>query len=818
MKKLVLTFLCAVFVTVISAFFTQNVSAATISVDGTACTLQDAILATNTDLDSGTCTVADGDVVGSYGNDTILLLNDITLTAIYSGTNGLPPINDSDSTLSIQSNVPGTQRTITRSSGSNFRIFQISGGRGVTFTDLIISNGRTTTTGASGSGIFNSSTLTLNNVTVTGNSTTSSGTPLAPIVGGGGIANSGTLTVRNSRIENNSATRYGGAILHTGTLLTVENSLIDNNQATFTGAALYVYSGSGGRTTNISGSTISNNTGPTAFASRHLSDSITLNITLDTTTIEDNTGVFYFEDAIVTITDSSILNNTESSLGNAVAGFSFIHSTATIDNSLFADNTSTAANGVAGIALYAATDVDITNSTFSGNAASSSTGHAGIALVNSSVHAGIPAIQNLYLLHSTITKNTGKYAGIILEGTPDAVSDIELHYNIIAENSTSSSSATKNCALNFAGHPSDLNFSSSYNIIGDTNPSNTLESCVNYFDNATDITDVLDAGLESLADNGGPTETHALEATSIAIDFAVGSTTSQDQRGSTRAQDGNGDLVFTSDSGSYELGTIVPPVVSTVDTNCTGVGCTVSLIRFGCKDPHADPFLSVNFLTPRNPQYPFYFHHPPFCAYTYFGFDIEPVPDPEELPPVLPETPLEDPVADPGIPSDENSCPVFNFKTVIKPHTALHSEQKNEVTVWQIFLRTQLQDLALPITGIYDAATINAVKSFQRMFEKVILVPWTLPPSKISYEKTKMGTGYIYKTTRGVANYLMGCTTDESVFIEDTGKTINIYDEMRKLYPETLPLPIQISEPATTTTTTTTSVYPETIPFGRPRR
>ncbi|HKH20293.1 MAG TPA: choice-of-anchor Q domain-containing protein, partial [Gammaproteobacteria bacterium] len=60
----------------------------------------------------------------------------------------------------------------------------------------------------------------------------------------------------------------------------------------------------------------------------------------------------------------------------------------------------------------------------------------------------------------------------------------------------------------------------------------------------------------TLANNGGPTLTHALPATSPAVDAVTNVNTcpppAQDQRGVTRPQDGNGDGGVACDIGSYE--------------------------------------------------------------------------------------------------------------------------------------------------------------------------------------------------------------------------------------------------------------------------
>jgi hypothetical protein len=74
--------------------------------------------------------------------------------------------------------------------------------------------------------------------------------------------------------------------------------------------------------------------------------------------------------------------------------------------------------------------------------------------------------------------------------------------------------------------------------------------------NGTDPTNLEDILNTTLANNGGPTLTHALPSTSPAVDAVTNVNTcpppTTDQRGITRPQDGNGDGGVACDIGSYE--------------------------------------------------------------------------------------------------------------------------------------------------------------------------------------------------------------------------------------------------------------------------
>ena len=83
----------------------------------------------------------------------------------------------------------------------------------------------------------------------------------------------------------------------------------------------------------------------------------------------------------------------------------------------------------------------------------------------------------------------------------------------------------------------------------------------------------------------------------------------------------------------------------------------------------------------------------------------------------------------------------------------LHKDWKNdptEVSKLQDFLNTEL-GLTLPVNGIFDGTTEEAVKAFQKKYWELVLKPWIgLPASGISGEDTP--TGFVYQTTRWEIN------------------------------------------------------------------
>ena len=93
----------------------------------------------------------------------------------------------------------------------------------IAINDLAITGG----TGGGG-GVFNRGTLTLNNVTVSGNNA----------VVGGGIVNVGTMALNDSRVSGNHAYDTGGGILNAGAL-TLHDSTVSDNSAAVAGGGIY---------------------------------------------------------------------------------------------------------------------------------------------------------------------------------------------------------------------------------------------------------------------------------------------------------------------------------------------------------------------------------------------------------------------------------------------------------------------------------------------------------------------------------------------------------------------------------------------------
>jgi hypothetical protein len=225
----------------------------------------------------------------------------------------------------------------------------------------------------------------------------------------------------------------------------------------------------------------------------------------------------------------------------------------TINTSTFQNNGADV-EGVAGErggGLYSLSSVTITQSTFTNNTATETGGaveNGGTARLaisnstfsgNSTVMLGGSAILNsgeiIVMAYTTITENVGGSPGMALLSGPDT---IEIRNSIIANNTGGNCSYPATSSILWENLDSD-------------------GTCPGFT-----ITD--DPDLDPLADNGGPTLTHALAPNSPARDAADGDCLSMDQRGEPRPHGSACDL------GAYEYTGGEPPEPTVVPSSVTG--------------------------------------------------------------------------------------------------------------------------------------------------------------------------------------------------------------------------------------------------------
>jgi hypothetical protein len=357
--------------------------------------------------------------------------------------------------------------------------------------------------------------------------------------GSGGISSrNGALTVTNSTISGNSTSGPGGGIVSQGNL-TVTNSTISNNTAG-SGAGGVAFGGSGNGTFTLTNSTISGNM---AYASGGMALSDT--IIVANSAISDNIsyagagGVFVEIGGVLTMTDSTISGNIDH---GTVGGGMVNVGTATVTNSTISSNsTSRAGGGVNNVGSFI-----LSNSTLSGNTAGSSGGglfnrnldDSTVIIINSTISTNTAGsygggLYNRSIDGSTITVTnstiSGNSTGVAGGGVTNYSGNLTLARNLISGNTAPIGQEVSNVG-------SGTVVTDNYNLFGH----NTIGGAVGFTLGTTDIvpSQALSEILAPLADNGGPTLTHALVTDSPAIDASPtdADCPATDQRGVSRPQ------------------------------------------------------------------------------------------------------------------------------------------------------------------------------------------------------------------------------------------------------------------------------------------
>ena len=399
---------------------------------------------------------------------------------------GASTYNLSGGELLVRGNLTIEGNGVTISSSTRNRIFTVAAGATLTLNNLTVTGGEERL----GGGIFNEGALNLNNITVSDNTASESG---------GGLHNEGTVTVRDSKFLRNSATGLDGGGIHSNEgRIDIYSSMFADNSAERNGGGI------GTRFTDVTmhpGNRIVRNTA--GFSGGGFSN-ILGHYEVTRTTIGgsaadgnraeygggvDTAGSNYT--ATLVLRESTVSYNVAEFEGG---GFYTFEDTVVIANSLIAHNSA----GVEGGAIFNDTNaLTITNSTISGNEAGTNGG---------AIFGFDDRVLELY--NVTVTANTAQRGGGIdsREGLPPLLVNTIISGNSGGDCAGPVDSDSKR---NLAGASCDLDA----NNIASANP-----------------------GLAPLADNGGPTLTHALLAGSPAINagdmpVCTSITNSFDQRG-----------------------------------------------------------------------------------------------------------------------------------------------------------------------------------------------------------------------------------------------------------------------------------------------
>jgi hypothetical protein len=490
----------------------QPLHAATIPVSA-GCTLVHAITAANTDMATNGCPAGSG-------ADTIVLPAGSTqaLTSVNNSTygeTGLPVIS---SVITIE----GQGSTIRRDvdGAPEFRILAVNSTGDLTLNETTVSGGRAPR--YEGGGVYNhGGILTVTNSIISGN--------YAADRSGGGVSNrEGTLTVTNSTISGNRAYGNGAGVFNRGGALTVTTSTIASNFTT---------KGGGGGVAGYGTLTITNSTITGNGSGEGTGGGVSFR------------GGFY-GGGTLTVTNSTIAGNVAQYGGGGM----YNSDTVTVTNSTIADNFVDYRGGGGGVLNRGGT-LTITNATIAGNSTSSNFPPYSITSGGGVFNSG----GTVTITNSTIVGNDAQSLGGGVVN--DFGGTLMLVHTLVAGNTAPIGLEVGNATGTILGN--------NHNLFG-VNGNAGVEG---FSPGATDV--VPGAGVQladiinpTLANNGGPTQTHALVPGSPAIDAGgavcsdgSGSPLLTDQRGKPRAVDGNGDGTPACDIGAFEFFPIVNNLV-----------------------------------------------------------------------------------------------------------------------------------------------------------------------------------------------------------------------------------------------------------------
>ncbi len=442
------------------------------------------------------------DANASPGEDTI---------GFTPGLSGTIILTSGQLTISDDLILTGPGEGSLAASGNNAsRVFEINLAVNVTMSDLTISDGFVN--GINGGGILTRGRLDLQRCTLSNNSAFQGGgifneslTLTATDVtiggnsasqGGGGIFNdTGSTTLVNCNVKGNAAL-VGGGLANGFSFAEIRNSTISNNTAIFNGGGI-LNDGSQMIVTGgtISGNTVTSPSGRGGGIDNHLASTLTVtDTTISDNSARDGGGISSSSSSALEVAGCTISTNRAGQGGGILSSD---HSTLKVDNS-----------------------------TISGNSASP---FQGGAIRNSGDSA---KISSCTIVGNSAAVNQFGSAG----GLYNATGPMTVKNSIVANN------VNGDCFSSSVGSIIGLgvNFSSDGSCPG--------------FTQATPA----QLNLGPLQNNGGPTQTHALLAGSVAIDAVTdctdisGAPIATDQRGVARPSDGDGDGLSNCDVGAYE--------------------------------------------------------------------------------------------------------------------------------------------------------------------------------------------------------------------------------------------------------------------------
>lgn len=420
------------------------------------------------------------------------------------------------------------------------------------------------------------------------------------------VGSSGNLTLNEATLSGGSGTITGGAIsVQGGGVLMMTNSTITGNSA-FEGGGIY----NAGATT-ISDSTITGNTSFIGGGLRNGDDATltVMNSTVSSNTAESSAGGIDNLRGTATISNSTITGNSTLFQGGGIENFD---GTVTVTNSTISSNTTLFEGG--GIYTYGlSSKLTLTGSTVSSNTAESDGGgvfhDSGVLTVTNSTISdntasydnfmrggGIASFDGVFTLsNSTVSGNAADTGG----GGVYTNSDLTLVRSLISGNTATTGPEITAFYLSADDH----------NLFGHSSNAGGY----GFMPDASDLipSQPLGAILGALANNGGPTQTHALVTipSSPAIDASPDDADCQaaDQRGVTRPQG------LACDIGAFEVMVNVPEVcgncldddgdgkIDLADSECSATELSTEKGSFSFKPALDEDQLSLTATFPLGP-------------------------------------------------------------------------------------------------------------------------------------------------------------------------------------------------------------------------
>lgn len=360
-------------------------------------------------------------------------------------------------------------------------------------TDSQVLDNRSLGGGGGGGGILNAGNTVVSNSTISGNTSYWSG---------GGVKNDSgadTLVLTDVVVELNEADYQGGGIDNLSGNVQIENSQVLNNAAPGSyGGGIFNADGM-----EINGGNISGNLAGFGAGIYSVSGALALTeAEVSANEAVESGGGIYVQGGSISLDGSLVADNTTDMTGTGGGLYLFLSvQPAVVTDSIIRDNV-TAGSGAGGIESLSS--IQISGSTISGNS-----GYVGGISVNYSTRSPL-----LTLTNSTVSGNDGYYGGIevsqlTMNNSTVASNDgygVYVFSSGTARNSIIANNTSVNCGMSTPGSFD----SGGHNIESGTDCEFTEPS-------DQQNTDPL---LSALADNGGPTPTHAIGASSPAADAA----------------------------------------------------------------------------------------------------------------------------------------------------------------------------------------------------------------------------------------------------------------------------------------------------------